>query len=208
MWPLVFCLIASLCVIVGRSLWWLDLRSRCKPDKLTQALEAISRGDFQSAEELTSSSEDPFVSTLHEGIIHAHSSMLGAMQLHAMKELERAEQLQWVLGTLITLAPLLGLMGTVTGIMNSFHFVGHQELATAKVSGGIAEALIATACGLGIAILCLFPHNLFNRLLTQFRSRLENTINHFELLVESAKHRGHDLGAYSKARAVSANFES
>src|SRR3569833_1785109 len=176
MWPILFCLIAALAVVVERTLWWWSLNRRVKLDALNNAFDAISEGQFKEGVQLTRESNDPFLATVNEGLVHAHSSLLGAMQLRAMDEIEKAEKRLWVLGTFITLAPLLGLLGTVTGIMHSFHFVGQEELAAVKVSGGIAEALIATACGLGIAILCLLPYNYFNRQLAQFRSRLERTI--------------------------------
>jgi len=73
----------------------------------------------------------------------------------------------WVLETIVTGAPLMGLLGTITGMMQSFRVIGGSGLvAPTQVTAGVAQALIATALGLLIAILALFAFNFFSRLQT------------------------------------------
>ena len=197
MWPILATFFLALCVILDRVIWWLRFHATLQSARQDHARDAIGTGDFDAAWQLTRQTADPFLQNLGEGMTHAHTSMLAAMQLHATHLIEKSEARMWVMSTLITLAPLLGLFGTVVGIMGSFSFVGNEELGPAKVSGGIAEALIATACGIAIAILCLLPYNFFRKRVAVLRGSLERWINHTELLAKSAREHGHDLEAFA-----------
>ena len=80
----------------------------------------------------------------------------------------------WVLETIVTAAPLLGLLGTITGMIRSFHLFGDQGLVDPRgVTGGVAEALIATAVGLFIALVALFAFNLLSNWQTRFMDQME-----------------------------------
>jgi biopolymer transport protein ExbB len=80
----------------------------------------------------------------------------------------------WVLETIVTAAPLLGLLGTIIGMMRSFHLMGNAGLVNpAGVTGGVAQALIATAIGLLIALVALFGFNYFSRRVGQVLDDLE-----------------------------------
>lgn len=80
----------------------------------------------------------------------------------------------WVLETVVTAAPLLGLLGTITGMMNAFKLIGGAGLVDPSgVTAGVAQALIATALGLFIALVCLFAFNFFSRLQSQTLDEME-----------------------------------
>ncbi len=200
MWPILGTFFLALCVVLDRAVWWLRYQATLQSSVQEQARVAIGTGDFTTAWKLGESTTEPFLQNLKEGMTHAHTSMLAAMQLHATRLIEKSEARMWVLNTLITLAPLLGLFGTVVGIMGSFSFIGDEQLAASKVSGGIGEALIATACGIAIAILCLLPYNFFRKRVSVLRGSMERWINHTELLVKSAKEHGHDLEVFAANR--------
>ncbi len=197
MWPILATFFLAVCVLLDRAVWWLRFRSLLQTSKQEQARTSIGNGDFPSAWKLSQGASDPYLKNLAEGMTHAHTSMLAAMQLHATHLIEKSEARMWVISTLITLAPLLGLFGTVVGIMGSFSSIGDDQLAASRVSGGIAEALIATACGISIAILCLLPYNFFRKRVSVLRASFERWINHTELLVKSAREHGHDLEAFA-----------
>ena len=80
----------------------------------------------------------------------------------------------WILETVVTAAPLLGLLGTITGMMQAFKVIGGSGLvAPAQVTAGVAEALISTALGLLIALIALFGFNFYARIQSHTLDHLE-----------------------------------
>lgn len=186
MWPLLLVMLAGIFVILERTLWWVRITRSWQTPKLEAAIAALRSGDNDKAAELARGEDCPGLALVSEAVAHPREVVVNALQLSAAKQLAAADRLVWLLGTVITIAPLFGLLGTVTGIMTSFSFVGDAELAASKVSGGIGEALIATAYGLGIAIVAVIPFNLFRRRISDLRHRLEFTANRIELALALA----------------------
>jgi biopolymer transport protein ExbB len=94
------------------------------------------------------------------------STLGGHLEEAIMHEVPTLDRSLWMLDTVITLAPLLGLFGTIIGMFNAFHALGDVQNDATQVTGGIAEALIATASGLFIAMIGLV---FFNALQTRVR---------------------------------------
>ena len=168
---------------------------------LEKVFTAIENGDVAEASRLSRGSRDPVLRMMWNGLNHQHASLQGALQVAAGIEIKRAGRFLVVMDTLITLAPLLGLLGTITGLIRSFSFLGNEELAVQAVTGGIAEALIATACGLGIAIFALIPFNFFTSRVANLEFELQTAATNLKLC--SKPNRG-ARGCASRGRAYRA----
>jgi biopolymer transport protein ExbB len=190
MWPILASAIVAIAVIGERTFWWLRESRKRDPQKMEQLLAALENGDVAAARKISEGADDPVIRMIRHGlghIGHKHSSLLGALQLAAGIELKRAGRFLMVMDTLVTLAPLLGLLGTVTGLMRAFLNIGTAELSVTAVTGGIGEALIATACGLGIAIFALVPFNYFSAKVSQLQFDLETAATNVEVMVGGGK---------------------
>jgi biopolymer transport protein ExbB len=182
MYPILVVAVAAVCLIVERVWWWVTTTLKRAPRVLESVYEALEEGRLDEAIRRSAGAEDPVVRMVHHGLNHPHTSMEGALQVASGQELRGAGRFLSAMDTIVTLGPLLGLLGTVTGIMGSFSSIGSAELAVEKVTGGIGEALIATAAGLGIAIVTLIPMNYFHSRLASLQFDLEAAANNVLIL--------------------------
>lgn len=188
MWPLLITSIIATAVVIERILFILRERKSRHAYVVDRILSAVEEGDLGKAIDAGRDSEDFVARTLIYGLAHRESSFSNALLRAASLELKRYNQGIVVLDTIITLAPLLGLLGTVTGMIHAFSLLGGNELgAPAAITGGIAEALIATGFGLAIAIVSLIPFNYLNSFAEQARHEIEDASTHLELLLTQAQ---------------------
>jgi biopolymer transport protein ExbB len=185
MWPILIVSIIGVTVVLERIFWWLGRWFRRDPKRIEKVFTAIEVGDVAEASRLSRDTRDPVLRMIWNGLNHQHASLQGALQVAAGIEIKRAGRFLVVMDTLVTLAPLLGLLGTITGLIRSFSFLGNEELAVQAVTGGIAEALIATACGLGIAIFALIPFNFFTSRVSNLEFELQTAATNLEVMLEA-----------------------
>jgi len=209
MWPILIVSIVALTVVIERIFWWGGRWFRRDPKRIEKVFTAIEMGDVTEASRLSRDSRDPVLRMMWNGLNHQHASLQGALQVAAGIEIKRAGRFLVVMDTLVTLAPLLGLLGTITGLIRSFSFLGNEELAVQAVTGGIAEALIATACGLGIAIFSLIPFNFFTSRVSNLEFELQTAATNLEVMLEAqAKGGEHKEVAIERSTPSSATRSS
>lgn len=172
--PLMACSVIALTVILERLLFWISQNRRVDGELVDQILEFARLGEFEEIRERTRGARDYVVKVLVCGLVHKEYSVSKAMEMAAQEEIRRMKRGLPVLDTMITAAPLLGILGTVIGIIHSFDMLGQAGIQDPQaVTGGIAQALLTTAAGLLIAVFTLFPYNYFS-------SRVERAVNRIE----------------------------
>jgi biopolymer transport protein ExbB len=182
MWPILLASIIALTVVIERLIFIVTEGVRRQPRIVGEILERVEKGDVDGALSIGQTSRDFVARVLTYGLAHRDKSVSEALLRASNWELKRFNRGLSILDTIITLAPLLGLLGTVTGMIHSFGLLGASELgAPAAITGGIAEALIATAFGLGVAITALIPFNYLHSRLEEARLEIQDAGSHIEL---------------------------
>jgi biopolymer transport protein ExbB len=185
MWPILVTSLVAVTVIFERLIWWTMEQRQRDPEKLDKVYSSIKKGELKVASGLARTSNDPILRVIWHALNNFYASPEGALHVAAELEIERASRFIIVLDTIVTLAPLLGLIGTVTGLMRAFFKLGNTELSEAAISGGIAEALIATVCGLAIAVVSLVFLNYFTGRVAKLQIEILNACTNVEGLFGS-----------------------
>jgi biopolymer transport protein ExbB len=185
MYPLLICSIIALTVIIERMIFWIVEDHRRDQALVNDVLSLAERGDWETVRTSIGDSKDFALRILVAGILHKEFSMAKAMETAATDEIDRMRQHLPILDTIITVSPLLGIFGTVIGIILSFEILGSAGIEEPQaVTAGIAQALITTASGLGIAILSLFPYNYFNSRVEKAAAYIEKYATSLEIVYE------------------------
>jgi len=195
MWPLLFISITSLACILERFVYW--KKSTIKKDsQLNRIIEKFLNIDYLNQIKERNTFSFPLEKVLYESLIIIDQSYLKqkskidiklALEISMQSIQAEIGKFNNLFSTIITVSPLLGLLGTVLGLINSFSFIrlGSSGVNAQEVTGGISEALVSTAFGLVIAIFTLVFSNYFNSLWKKENSILNQYCGKFEILYKN-----------------------
>ncbi len=189
MWPILLLSFVGITVVVERLLFILRENGTRDAEAVVKMLELVEKRDIEGALAIGKKSKDFIARILVYTLNNKEYSMGNAFVRASGQQLGRFTQGMATLDTVITAAPMLGLLGTVTGMMKTFGALGGGNLAAASgaITGGVAEALIATAAGLLIAIMALLPFNYLNARTEQAKQEVSDASHALEILVKKSE---------------------
>jgi len=191
MWPVLLLSFVLVTVVVERILFIMRENANREPEVVEKMLESVERRDIDGALAIGRKSKDYLAKILVYSLSNREYSLSNAFVRASGQELGRFQQGMATLDTCITAAPLLGLLGTVTGMMRTFGSLAGGDIAAqaGNITGGVAEALIATMCGLALAILGLLPFNYLNARAEQAKQEVADASHALEILLAKAEVR-------------------
>lgn len=180
MWPLLGISVVAVAVTLERTWFWFNLHSARETLRYRQLLAAFRNGDRSKAESLLRNPGGVYDQLARRMLEDGPDDATALEQVEELRA--QTERFSTVLSTIVTACPMLGILGTVSGIIQSFELLGGKQtiIDPNDVSGGIGEALISTAGGLVIALAALFPYMVF-------RVQSERALGRFEAMVSAAK---------------------
>ena len=189
MWPIIACSIFALGIVVER-LWTLQEKRVIPPDRVQKVRQLLEAGQVTDKVIAALERDSPLGRVLAAGLANRHRSREIMMERledtgrHVVHELERFLN---ALGTIASISPLLGLLGTVTGIIKAFNAINAGGMGDARMlSGGISEALITTAAGLLVAIPALIAYRYLRARVDRIVIEMEKRAIELADAVESA----------------------
>lgn len=197
MWPLLICAIVAVTVMIER---FISInRAAASSEDLTEKVrELLNEGQVEEALRQCEAAPGPIPALLANGIRNRDldsDSIERAMEELALRETPLLYKRLGVLDTVITIAPLLGLLGTITGMMSTFSIISTAGQNNPNaITGGIGEALIATACGLAIAITTLIGYNYLTEKVREIIADMEIRATQLLNILVNLRARGHASG--------------
>ncbi len=183
MWPILGCSLIGVYIIVRQ---FISLsRAKVNGSKfILQIRSILNKGDVSAALTLCSQSTTPLSNILRAGLLkmqNSHQDLKDAIEATAKQEVFKLERGLGVLGSIAGIAPLLGFLGTVTGMIAAFRVIEVNEgvVNPQLLAGGIWEALLTTAFGLIVGIPAYFMYNYFVNRVNHFVSETEASCNDF-----------------------------
>ena len=178
--PLLILSVCSLALIIERICYWVTLTGRSHLERMDGLNAALQSGDAARARGMVESDASPYDRVVLRMLDDGTSDAVAMQAVDSIRS--GLDRYMVVLSTIITAAPLLGILGTVIGIIQSFQLLGSQSTLTdpREVAGGIASALITTAFGLIVALVTLFPYMIF-------KAQSSNALGRLETLIASAQ---------------------
>ncbi len=190
MWPLLIFSIVAIALIIERFVFWFRINRRQRR-VMQDILRTYQHSPLEVFPKLKQNADLPVARVCLEALAiegaspkQFHLALMSGMQA----ELPRLRRFSTVFGTIISVAPLLGLLGTILGLINSFASLNIGDIGgsnTAGVTGGISEALISTAAGLVVAIFTLLFANLFRGLYKRQVAMIQEYGGQLEILYEN-----------------------